>query len=375
MNLNAIECLAVFFISLLLAGIIIPQILLISFRKNLFDEIDERKIHQGRVPRLGGIAFMPSMIFSVACVTGVYCLLGIREGSMMSGGAVPFSFGLCALMIMYLVGMADDLIGVRYSAKFVAQILAAGFLAMSGLTIDNLHGFCGIGQLPQWVAVPFTMLVVVFVTNAINLIDGIDGLASGLSSIAMLFYGWVMLCCGETPYAMVAFGLLGALIQFYYYNVFGNAKVGKKIFMGDTGALTTGIIICFLGLHICNLDVAAHGFDCDPLVMAFAPLLVPCFDVVRVYFRRIRRHTNPFLPDKSHIHHKLLAVGMKQRVAMVTILLVSVAFTAANYWLSTMMNSTLLLGLDVVIFIVINIWLSNAINKRELRINVNTENK
>ena len=89
MNLNAIECLAVFFISLLLAGIIIPQILLISFRKNLFDEIDERKIHQGRVPRLGGIAFMPSMIFSVACVTGVYCLLGIREGSMMSGGAVP----------------------------------------------------------------------------------------------------------------------------------------------------------------------------------------------------------------------------------------------------------------------------------------------
>ena len=244
MNLNAIECLAVFFISLLLAGIIIPQILLISFRKNLFDEIDERKIHQGRVPRLGGIAFMPSMIFSVACVTGVYCLLGIREGSMMSGGAVPFSFGLCALMIMYLVGMADDLIGVRYSAKFVAQILAAGFLAMSGLTIDNLHGFCGIGQLPQWVAVPFTMLVVVFVTNAINLIDGIDGLASGLSSIAMLFYGWVMLCCGETPYAMVAFGLLGALIQFYYYNVFGNAKVGKKIFMGDTGALTTGIIIC-----------------------------------------------------------------------------------------------------------------------------------
>ena len=348
MNLNAIECLAVFFISLLLAGIIIPQILLISFRKNLFDEIDERKIPQGRVPRLGGIAFMPSMIFSVACVTGVYCLLGIREGSMMSGGAVPFSFGLCALMIMYLVGMADDLIGVRYSAKFVAQILAAGFLAMSGLTIDNLHGFCGIGQLPQWVAVPFTMLVVVFVTNAINLIDGIDGLASGLSSIAMLFYGWVMLCCGETPYARVASG---------------------------HGATTTGIIICFLALHICNLDVAAHGFDCDPLVMAFAPLLVPCFDVVRVYFRRIRRHTNPFLPDKSHIHHKLLAVGMKQRVAMVTILLVSVAFTAANYWLSTMMNSTLLLGLDVVIFIVINIWLSNAINKRELRINVNTENK
>ena len=370
MNLNAIECLAVFLVSLLLAGIIIPQILLISFRKNLFDEVDERKIHKGRVPRLGGIAFMPSMVFSVACVSGIYCFIGWRGEPALSSDVVTFSFGVCALMIMYLVGMADDLIGVRYSAKFVAQILAAGFLATSGLTISNFHGFCGIYEIPIWVAVPFAMLVVVFVTNAINLIDGIDGLASGLSSISMLFYGWVLLCCGEVAYALVAFGTLGALIQFYYYNVSGNAKVGKKIFMGDTGALTTGIIICFLSLHICNLDVAASGFSCDPLVMAFAPLLVPCFDVVRVYLRRIRHHANPFMPDKSHIHHKLLAVGLHQRVAMVLILLVSVAFTAANYWLSTMMNSAVLLALDVVVFIVVNIWLSAAINKREKRNNI-----
>ncbi|MDE6486632.1 MAG: undecaprenyl/decaprenyl-phosphate alpha-N-acetylglucosaminyl 1-phosphate transferase [Muribaculaceae bacterium] len=373
MNLSAIECLAVFFVSLLLAGIIIPQILLISFRKNLFDEIDERKIHQGRVPRLGGIAFMPSMVFSVACVGGLCCFAGLQDASMPEETFVAFCFGVCALMIMYLVGMADDLIGVRYSAKFVAQILAAGFLSVSGLTIDNLYGFCGIYEIPLYVAVPFTMLVVVFVTNSINLIDGIDGLASGLSSIAMLFYGWVLLCCGETAYALVAFGLLGALIQFYYYNVFGNAKVGKKIFMGDTGALTTGIIICFLGLHICNLDVAAHGFDCDPLVMAFAPLLIPCFDVVRVYFRRIRHHTNPFLPDKSHIHHKLLAAGLRQRVAMVSILLVSLVFIAANYWLSIMMNSTFLLGVDVLVFVVINIWLGQAIKQAETRINIDTK--
>ncbi len=173
------ECIGVprhFFVSLLLAGVIIPQILLISFRKNLFDEVNERKIHQGRVPRLGGIAFMPSMVFS-------------GGEAWANDVVVPFCFGVCALMIMYLVGMADDLVGVRYSAKFIAQLVSAGFLALSGLTIDNLHGFLGIGEIPQWVAVPFTMLVVVFVTNAINLIDGIDGLASGLSSIAFLWLG------------------------------------------------------------------------------------------------------------------------------------------------------------------------------------------
>jgi len=368
MNLSAIECLAVFLVSLLLAGIIIPQILLIAFRKNLFDEIDERKIHKGRVPRLGGIAFMPSMVFSVACVCGAYSFAGIG-GEVVPDDMLRFCFGVCALMIMYLVGMADDLIGVRYSAKFVTQIMASGFLTVSGLTIGNLHGFLGVYEIPLWVSVPLSMLVVVFVTNSINLIDGIDGLASGLSSIAMLFYGWVLMCCGETAYALVAFGTLGALIQFYYYNVFGNSKVGKKIFMGDTGALTTGIIICFLSLHLCNVDVAAHGFDCDPLVMAFAPLIIPCFDVVRVYFRRIRCHANPFLPDKTHIHHKLLAIGLHQRVAMVGILIASIAFTAINYWLSALINSALLLSIDILVFVAVNIWLSAAIKRKELRIN------
>lgn len=365
MNVDAIQCLAVFLVSLGLAGIIIPQILLIAFRKNLFDEVDERKIHKGRVPRLGGIAFMPSMVFSVACVSGIALLIGMEHEPIALCDAEVFCFGICALMIMYLVGIADDLVGVRYSAKLVAQIIAASFLALSDLTINNLHGFMGIYELPVWVAVPFTILVVVFITNSINLIDGIDGLASGLSSIAMLFYGWVLFRCGCTTYALVAFGLLGALIQFYYYNVFGNSKVGKKIFMGDTGALTTGIVICFLSLQISNLDVRAHGFSSDPLVMAFAPLLIPCFDVVRVYFRRIRRHTNPFLPDRSHIHHKLLAIGLNQRVAMVSLLLAAVAFSAANYWLSTLMSSELLLLLDILAFILVNLWLSSAIRRKE----------
>ena len=193
MSLNAIQCLAVFLVSLGLAGVIIPQILLIAFRKNLFDEIDERKIHQGRVPRLGGIAFMPSMVFSVACVSGVVLLLGLERNPISICDAEVFSFGICALMIMYLVGIADDLVGVRFSAKFVAQIIAASFLSLSDLTLNNLHGFLGVYELPVWVAVPFTVLVVVFITNSINLIDGIDGLASGLCSIAMLFYGWVLL--------------------------------------------------------------------------------------------------------------------------------------------------------------------------------------
>lgn len=370
MNLTALECLAVFCVSLLLAGIIIPQILLIAFRKNLFDEIDERKIHQGKVPRLGGIAFMPSMIFSVASIGGTFLLYNFTGFSWSQADVVRCCFGLCALMIMYLVGIADDLVGVRYRAKFVSQIIAAIFLVVSGGAITSLDGFCGIYALPLWISVPFSILVVVFVTNAINLIDGIDGLASGLCSIAMLFYGWVMLGCGEVTYALVAFGTLGALIQFFYYNVFGNAKVGKKIFMGDTGALTTGIIICFLALRVCSIDQSVVGLSGDSLVIAFAPLLVPCFDVVRVYIRRIRHHTNPFLPDKSHIHHKLLEAGLPQRTAMVSILLFSLLLSGFNYWLAIYLNITLLFVIDILIFTVANIWLNVAINRRRQRNNI-----
>ena len=186
----------------------------------------------------------------------------------------------------------------------------------------------------------------------------------------MLFYGRVMLCCGEVTYALVAFGTLGALIQFFYYNVFGNAKVGKKIFMGDTGALTTGIIICFLSMRICSIDQAQMGLSGDSLVIAFAPLLVPCFDVVRVYIRRIRHHANPFLPDKSHIHHKLLDAGLPQRTAMVSILLFSLLLTGLNYWLATYLNITVLFGVDIMIFIIANICLNVAINRRRNRNNI-----
>ena len=154
-----LDGLAVFLISAILAGIIIPKILLIAFRKRLFDEPDERKIHTAAVPRLGGIAFMPSIIFSLCFVIGIEVLLG-SEGIHMHFGLsldvhglgaraqlvsrfLPLSFGLCSMMVMYLVGIADDLIGVRYSAKFIAQIIAACLLALGGVRIDNLHGMLG----------------------------------------------------------------------------------------------------------------------------------------------------------------------------------------------------------------------------------------
>lgn len=174
----------------MLAGIIIPQILLIAFRRQLFDEPDERKIHHCAVPRLGGIAFKPVVFFSISLLLGINLALGNTEIlSEIGKNTQQLAFGFCAIMFLYLVGIADDLIGVRYRAKFVIQILCGMMLIAGGIWMNDLHGILWLHDIPIWLGYPLTVLVTVFIINAINLIDGIDGLASGLCSIACIFYG------------------------------------------------------------------------------------------------------------------------------------------------------------------------------------------
>lgn len=371
--------LAVFLISAGISGIIIPKILLIAFRKRLFDEPDERKIHTAAVPRLGGLAFMPSIVFSICLVVGVKGILDAQGLSAYFGGPsevgdmsemlLPMCFGLCAVMMMYLVGIADDLIGVRYRAKFVAQILAALLLAMGGVRIENFHGFMWLYELPMGLSWAATVLLVVFITNAINLIDGIDGLASGLSGIAMAFYGFVFMHTGHMLYAVLAFAGLGTLVPFFYYNVFGNPAMGKKIFMGDTGSLTTGLILSFLSIEVCSLPEGSV-YSWDVMVVAFAPLAIPCLDVIRVFVHRIVRGMSPFLPDKSHIHHKLLALGIPQRWAMITILATSSALIAANLLMSVHMGPMWVLVIDMVVWVAANWQLTRCIMARQKRLGI-----
>lgn len=359
-----INSVLVFVISAFCAGVLIPQILLISFRKQLFDIPDERKIHQGVVPRLGGIAFKPVVFFSVAFLLGISQLFGYGEflDGILSESRT-LAFGFCAIMILYLVGIADDLVGVRYRAKFVIQICCGLMVIGGGLWINDLYGLLYLHEIPDWIGYIVSLFAVVFIINAVNLIDGIDGLASGLCGVAVLFYGVVFLLMHEYIYAMLSFATLGVLVPFFYFNVFGNPVKQKKIFMGDTGSLTVGMMICILSLRM------VHRFPSDllemqanPFILAYSPLIIPCFDVVRVYLHRVKNGKNPFLPDKNHIHHKMLAVGMRQRTAMITIVFLSVCFTLCNILLSRYMDVTLLLTLDVVVWTAGNLWLTRRIH-------------
>lgn len=361
---------AVFLVALLLTGIIIPQILLIAFSKKLFDEVDERKIHKGVVPRLGGIAFLPAIIFSICLVLAFAISLGWTEAALaLEGYGESIMYLMSAEMLIFLVGMADDLIGVRYKAKFACQILCAIFICASGTYIHNLEGLVWINEIPDWLGWIVSGFIVVYIVNAINLIDGIDGLASGLSGIALIFYGIVLAEAQEWILALLVWAQLGTLVPFFYYNVFGNPTKRKKIFMGDTGALTVGMLLSFIALSVTNIDAPDVTKDYNQIVLAFSPLIIPAFDVVRVYFHRLRQGRNPFLPDKCHIHHKLLALGLNQRASLCAILLSAVLFMLVNVSLSPYISATWLLAGDVLLWLCGNLLITRAIRRKEARLN------
>ncbi len=353
-----------FFLSAFCAGVIIPQILLVAFRRRLFDLPDERKIHHCAVPRLGGFAFLPVICFSFALQLGVSIMLGHKEFcSVVDANTKPLAFAFCSGMVLYMAGLADDLIGIRYRAKFIIQILSGAMLILGGIVISELHGVLGLYEIPCWFAYPLTLLLVVFIINAINLIDGLDGLASGVSCVACLLYGISFIVLREYIYAIVALATLGVLASFLYYNVFGKVERGRKIFMGDTGSLTIGLLLSVFCIKLTMCASEEVIGNINPMVLAFTPLMIPCCDVVRVYLHRIRHGKNPFLPDKNHIHHKLMAIGIKQSSALLIILSVSTLFVISNILLSRCINVNLIVLGDVLIWTLANVWLSKSIQK------------
>lgn len=356
-----------FCVSAVLAGIIIPQILLIAFRKKLFDEPGERKIHHIPVPRLGGLAFTPVIFFTMALLLGANQYFGhpelLRE---FARNVNVLAMSLCAMTALYLVGIADDLVGVRYRAKFVIQILCGIFLVGAGIWVRSFYGFCGLYSLNIWLGGILAVVLVVFIINAINLIDGVDGLASGLSAVACFYYGIVFFNIGHYTYSLISFVTFGVIVPFFYYNVFGNAEKQKKIFMGDTGSLTIGIILSLLSIKLTTIPVYGVTWSYNPLVVAFAPLMVPCLDVIRVFFHRIRNSRDPFLPDNNHIHHKLLALGINSRWTMISIVLSSLALSLANLFVSQYIDIHVLLLLNFALYGGVNMYFTRKIKNKKV---------
>ena len=347
---------------------ILPKVILISYSKKLFDYSDGRKVHTGMVPRLGGVAFTPAIVISLAMIIGVAAILS-------GGGTIPagleahprMGLSLCALLLLYLEGLTDDLVGVGYKAKFAIQAACAAMVVASGVWVDDLYGLFGVYALPPVVGMPLTVVIIVYVINAINLIDGIDGLASGLSIIALFFMGCLFMHSEMHAQAAVAFVTLGTLLPFFYFNVFGRADRRRKIFMGDCGSQTIGLV---LGMLAVRLGMSGSGGCGDgagipnALVVSFSLIMIPCLDVIRVMAYRIRHGHNPFLPDMNHIHHRFLALGMSHHTAMMVILALASFFALLNLSLTYVVGINIILAIDIILWCAMHLWIGAIIRKR-----------
>jgi len=315
-----IQILAAFFMSLLLVDILIPAIVRLSIAKKLFDIPNERRVNKVIVPNLGGIA-----LFAGISVSSLLC---IQE--------TPFQdirYIMVAMIIMFYTGLKDDILMITPQKKFMAQILSAIVLALpGGIRITDLHGIFGINEIGFVWSIVVSVFVIVAIINSMNLIDGIDGLASGLGILMSVFFGSTFFMDGYVAYAVLSFSITGGLIAFFFFNVFGKLN---KIFMGDTGSLLLGLLFAILAIKYNEFSIGTESDSYAP-ALSFAVISVPLFDMARVFCVRLFHKRSPFMADMTHIHHKLLRLGFTQTKSTAIIIFTNVLIVCLIYFLRAM---------------------------------------
>ena len=350
-----------FVISVAGGCVIIPRIMNYCMKHGLYDMPNARKVHRNAVPRLGGIAFIPSM--SLAFLVSLLVFHQVSGNVPMTISLWTLSF-LVSLSMIYCVGIVDDIIGLGAKTKFIVQIVAASLLPACGLYINSLYGFCGVNEIPFWVGAPLTVFVIVFIDNAMNLIDGIDGLSAGLAFMSLAGF---LVCFSRAEvwtYCVFIAGLMGVITSYLYFNVLGSAEKGNKVFMGDSGSLTLGFILGFLAVKYSMDGVGVLPRHSDGLLLAYTLLIVPCFDVVRVVLSRLRSRQPLFTADKRHIHHKLLRCGLTQHQALAVILVLQLVFVIMNTTMFPAVHLTYVVVADVALYTVFHLVVNAVIYKK-----------
>lgn len=312
--------------ALLVVLFAIPAIIRMAFDRNILDRPNHRTVHEKLTPRLGGLAIFAGFMSAVT-IFGV-----VNEG---------VQHVLAGALVIFFIGAKDDLMNISPFKKFFGQVLAAGIVIFLGdVRVYSFHGFLGIEELPLLVSYVFTLLLIIGITNATNLIDGLDGLAGSIVLVIAVTFG-IYFIDTSYPYSFMAFALAGSVTGFLRFNIFK-----AKIFMGDTGSLLCGFMVAVLAIRFIEIQAV----PASPAI-ALAVVIIPITDTLRVFTIRLAKGQSPFMPDKNHIHHRLLAMGLNQLTVVFTLvgfnLLVILVVTSMAHlgttWLVVLIIITILL--------------------------------
>lgn len=288
----------VFFISLVVATLAHQPVLHFAKKYNIYDNPDKRKLQRNPVPVMGGF------VVFFGAIVGSLCYWFKHDSS----SIIPVQI---AMLVMLFIGAWDDIKKLSPILRFILEILVVAALALfNNSPVNDLHGLWGVHEISPLVAWPLTIFACVGIINAINMIDGIDGLSSGICIMAFGFFGLIFFYSLDFVHVALAVSIIGSLIPFFIMNVFGNKS---KMFIGDAGTMMLGIVLCDMVMSMLTKDsmCAKHTAPTNFCLIAFAlaVLAIPIFDTVRVMMGRISRGESPFYPDKTHLHHAFIDYG------------------------------------------------------------------
>ena len=294
-----------------------PKILKIAILKNLVDNPDARKLQRNPVPVMGGIA----VFFGIA--------IGLCSSPAMFSSANTFML-ISAMLIMLYVGTIDDIINLSPTIRFAIEIIIIAWLMYaSDSSINCFWGLWGVTTIPQWAAYALTIFASVGIINAINLIDGVNGLSSGFCFMSSVLFAIFFHITGNQVMTTLALSAAGAIIPFFLHNVFGQST---KMFIGDGGTLVIGTMMAMFVMNILGTNsgcsiLAAKGVGLIPFTLAV--LSIPVFDTLRVMSTRILNKKSPFHPDKTHLHHMFIDLGFSHIGTTISILSLNFLIVAA----------------------------------------------
>ena len=336
----------------LVALFAVPSIIYIAHLKNMLDTPNVRTVHESLTPRLGGVAVFAGFMSALT----IFADLGNGIQQLLAG-----------CIVLFFVGLKDDLVSISVSKKFVGQLLATGIvMIMADVRLTSFQGILGIHELPVGISYAFTFLVIVGITNAINLIDGLDGLAGSIVLIIVSTFGYYFMRYGGPNYGnyvFVSVCLIGGMLGFLRYN-FHRAT----IFMGDTGSLVCGFIVSVLTIQFIEMGLkVGQPFGSSAPSVAAGILFVPLFDTLRVFIVRMMAGRSPFAPDKNHVHHRILAMGFQQisTVMLLGLLNLVVILFVINF--ADLGNTVLigaLIGFSLLLSVFLGVYRSRSAEQR-----------
>lgn len=327
-------------VSLIITSFAVPSILHVARFRHLYDDLGHfRKEHDHGIPRLGGVA-----IFVGFTITSLlFC---------MTDKSLPINYLLTACIILFAMGIKDDLSGVNSNTKLIIQFVVCAILVMLGnIRLSSFYGVFGIYELPYFVSATLSILIILLIVNAFNLVDGIDGLAATTGIITNGAFAILFIYLKQYELAAVSFAMAGSILGFLKFNL-----TPAKIFMGDTGSLLIGLISAVMALKFIDVNMLTASkqpaiYEAPALTVAI--LIGPIFDTIRVFVIRIASGVSPFTADRNHIHHRMLKLGL-------THLQTTLILTAAN--VCTILMVLLLKQYGNTVLILITVGLSLVFN-------------